>query len=65
MLKLCRWRFSRGSELIGSDILEVVLNLSLCRRNAPNYGQNDGLLETCFSVNNLIVGNSLRYFNNI
>ena len=53
------------SEVIGSDILEVLLSLPLCLRNTPNYQQNGGLLETCFSVNNLIVGNSLRYFNNI
>ena len=59
------WHCSRDSEVIGSDILEVLLSLSLCRRNAPNYRQNDGLLETCFSGKNLIVGNSLRYFNNI
>ena len=59
------WHCSRDSEVIGSDILEVLPSLSLCRRNAPNYQQNDGRLETCFSGNNLIVGNSLRYFNNI
>ena len=59
------WHCSRDSEVIGSDILEVLLSLSLCRRNAPNYRQNDGLLETCFSGKNFIVGNSLRYFNNI
>ena len=50
---------SRDSEVIGSDILEVLIILSLCRRNALNYRQNDGLLEACFSVNNLVVGNSL------
>ena len=59
------WHCSRDSEVIGSVILEVLLSLSLCRRNAPNYRQNDGLLETCFFVNKLIVGNSLRYLNNI
>ena len=57
------WHCSRDSEVIGSDILDVFMSLSLYRRNAPNYRQNDRLLETCFSVNNLIVGNSLRYFN--
>ena len=56
------WHCSRDSGDIGSDILEVFMSLSLCQRNAPNYGQNDGHLETCFSVNNLIGGNSLRYF---
>ena len=58
------WHWSRDPEIIGSDILDVLLSLSLCRRNAPNYWQNDGLLETCLSVNNLVVGNSLPYFNN-
>ena len=28
---------SRDSEVIGSDILKVLLSLSLCRRNAPKY----------------------------
>ena len=59
------WHCSRDSEVIGYEILEVFMSLSLCWRNAPNYRQNDGLLETCFSVNNLIVGNSLQYFKNI
>ena len=59
------WQCSRDTEVIGSDILEVLLSLLLCRRKVPNYRQNDGLLETCFSVNNLVVDNSLRYFNNI
>ena len=59
------WHCSHEAEVIGSDILEVLLSLSLCQRNAPNYRQNDALLETCFSDNNLIVGNSLRYFNDI
>ena len=45
--------------------LEVLLSLWWCRRNALNYWQNDGFLETGFFVNNLIVGNSLWYFNNI
>ena len=58
------WHWSRDSEIIGSDILKVLLSLSLCRKSAPNYRQNEGLLETCFSVNNLVAGNSLRYFNN-
>ena len=40
------WLCSRDSEVIGSDILEVSLSLSLCRKNAPNYRQNDGFLET-------------------
>ena len=53
------WHYSCDSEVIGSHILEVLLSLSSCRRNAPNYKQNDELLETCFSVNDLIVGNSL------
>ena len=53
------WHCSRDSEVIGSDILEVLIILSLCRRNALNYRQNEGLLEACFSVNNLVVGNSL------
>ena len=56
---------SRDSEVIGSDILEDLVSWPLCRRNASNYRQSDGLFETCFSVNDLIVGNSLRYFNNI
>ena len=59
------WHYSRDSEVICSHILEVLLILSLYRRNDPNYQQNDELLETCFSVNDLMVGNSLRYFNNI
>ena len=59
------WHCSRDSEVIGSDILKVLLSLSLFRRNAQNYRQNDRLLDTCFSFNNLIVGNSLRYFNNL
>ena len=42
------WHCSRDSEIIGSNILEVFMSLSLCRRNAPNYWQNDGLLETFF-----------------
>ena len=58
------WYWSRDSEIIGSDILEILLSLSLFRRNAPNYRQNDGFLETCFSVNNVVVDNSMRYFNN-
>ena len=59
------WHYSRDSEIIKLFILEVSLSLTQCRRNALNYQENDGLLETCFSVNNFIVGNSLRYFNNI
>ena len=31
----------------------------------PELAENDGLLETCFCVNNLIDGNFLRQFNNI
>ena len=58
------WHCLRDLEIIGSDILEVLLSLSLCRRNALNYRQNDGFLETCFSINNLVVGKPLRYFNN-
>ena len=57
------WHWLHESEIIGSDVLEVLLSLSLCRRKAPNYQQNDEFLETCFCVNNLVVGNSLRYFN--
>ena len=37
----------RDSEIRSSDTLEVLLTLSLCWMNAPNYRQNDGLLETC------------------
>ena len=59
------WHCSRDSEVTGFGILVVLLSLSLCRGNAPNYRQNDGLLETCFSGKNVVVGNSLRYFNNI
>ena len=59
------WHCSRDSEVIGSDILEVLLSLLLCWKNASNYRQNDGLLETCFPGNNLIVGDSLRYFNSM
>ena len=36
----------RDSEIRSSDTLEVLLTLSLCWMNAPNYRQNDGLLET-------------------
>ena len=43
--------------------LEVLLRLPLCRRNAPNNRQNDKFLETCFFANNLVVDNSLQYFN--
>ena len=49
------WHCSRDSKVTGSDILEVLMILSLCRRNAQNYRQNDCLLETCFSVSNLVV----------
>ena len=52
------------SKIISSNILQVLLRLSLCRRNASNYRQNDKFLETCFFVNKLVVGNSFRYFNN-
>ena len=58
------WYCLRDSEFIGFDIFELLLSLLLARRNAPNYRQDGGLLETCFSVNNLVVRNSLRYFNN-
>ena len=54
---------TRDSEIIGSDNLEVLLRLSLCQRNTRNYRQNDEFLETCLFVNNLVDGNSLRYFN--
>ena len=55
--------WSRDSEITGSDILEVLFRLSLNRRNTPNYWQNDDeFLEIYFFVNNLAVGNSLRYF---
>ena len=30
----------------------------------PNYRQNDGFMETCINVNNLVTCNPLRYFNN-
>ena len=30
--------------------------------NDPNYRQNDEFLETCFFNYELVVGNSLRYF---
>ena len=45
-------------------ILQVLLRLTKPRRNAPEYRQNDGFLETCLYVNNLLVDNSLQYFNN-
>ena len=35
----------RDSKIIYSDILEVLLSLSLCWVNAANYRQNDGFLE--------------------
>ena len=44
--------------------MQDLLRLSLSRRSAPNYWQNDEFLETCFFVNKLVVGSSLRYFNN-
>ena len=56
--------WSRDSEIISSDILQVLLRLSLCRRNTPNYRQNNEFLEIFFLVNKLVVGNFLRYFNN-
>ena len=56
--------WSRGSEIISSDILEVLLTLSLCWKNASTYRDNVKFLEICFFVNKLFVGNSLRYFNN-
>ena len=56
--------WSRDSEIISSDVLQVLLRLSLCRRNAPNYRQNNEFLEIFFLVNKLDVGNFLRYFNN-
>ena len=56
--------WSRDSEIISSDILQVLLRLSLCRRNAPNYRQNNEFLEIFFLVNKLVVGKFLRYFNN-
>ena len=52
------------SKIISSNILQVLLRLPLCRKNASNYGQNDKFLETCFFINKLVVGNSFRYFNN-
>ena len=44
--------------------MQDLLRLSLCRRNAPNYQQNEEFLKTCFRVNKLVVGTSLQYFNN-
>ena len=56
--------WSSDSEIISSFILQDLLWLFLCRRNAQNYRQNDKFLETCFFVNKLVVGNPLQNFNN-
>ena len=55
--------WSRDSEFISSDILQVLRRLSLCWRKAPNDRQNDEFLKTCFFVNKSAVGNSVQYFN--
>ena len=55
--------WSSDSEIISSFIFQDLLRLLFCRINAPNYRQNDKFLESCFFVNKLVVGNSLRYFN--
>ena len=34
--------------MIDSDILEVLLRISLCQRNAPNYRENVEFLELVF-----------------
>ena len=47
--------WSRDSEIISSDILQVSLRLSLCQRNAPNYRPNNEFLEGFFwSINWLL-----------
>ena len=38
------------SEIIKVFILEVSLSLTWCRRNAPNYQENDGFLENFFRL---------------
>ena len=44
------WHCSRDSEITKLFILEVSLSLTRCRRNAPNYQENDGYVENCFRL---------------
>ena len=48
------WHCSRNSEIIKLFIWEVSLNLTWCRRNAPNYQENDGFLENCFRLQTML-----------
>ena len=42
--------WSRDPEIIKFFILEVLLNLTWCRTNAPNYQENDGFLDKSFRL---------------
>ena len=56
--------WSCDSEIISSFTLRDLLWLLLCWRNSLNYWPIDRFLENSFSVNKLVVDNSVRYFNN-
>ena len=47
--------WSRDSEFITSDILDILLRLSLCWMNTPNYQQNDGLLGSFTDVYSMLL----------
>ena len=42
--------WSRDSEIITSFILGALLILACCRVNSPNYGHNDGFMESSSRV---------------
>ena len=61
MLIVCRWRFlslfgtgHMTQKLQSFFIFEVSLNLTWCRRNAPNYQPNNGILENCLRLQTIL-----------
>ena len=48
------WHCSSDSKIINLFIFENLLSLTWCRRNTPNYQENEGLLETCFRLQTML-----------
>ena len=46
---------SRDLEITKIFILEVSLKLTSCRRNAPNYQENDEFLENYFRLETMLI----------
>ena len=48
------WQCSGDLEITKSFIFEILLSFTWCRRNTPNYQENDGFLENGFRLYTMI-----------